>query len=70
MYRWLYLAEKKDQTIKGGFIHVPYLPEQVVDLPVGTPSLPVETIAKGLEAAVAAAITTDEDQQVAMGTIM
>lgn len=70
MYRLLYLAEKKEQTIKGGFIHVPYLPEQVVDLPVGTPSLPVETIAKGLEAAVAAAITTDEDQQVAMGTIM
>lgn len=70
MYRLLYLAEEKEQTIKGGFIHVPYLPEQAVDLPVGTPSLPVETIAKGLEAAVAAAITTNEDQQASMGTIM
>jgi pyroglutamyl-peptidase len=49
---------------------VPYLPEQVIDLPVGTPSLSVETIAKGLEAAVAAAVINDEDQNVAMGTIM
>ncbi|MBO0451909.1 pyroglutamyl-peptidase I [Candidatus Enterococcus murrayae] len=70
MYRLLYLADKQKKNIKGGFIHVPYLPEQVLDLPVGTPSLSVETIAKGLEAAVAAAVTTDEDQHVAMGTIM
>ena len=70
MYRLLYLADKENKAIKGGFIHVPYLPEQVVDLPVGTPSLPVETIAKGLAAAVAAAITTDEDHNVSMGTIM
>lgn len=70
MYRLLYLADKENKNIKGGFIHVPYLPEQVIDLPVGTPSMPVETIAKGLEAAIAAAVTIDEDQNVAMGTIM
>ena len=70
MYRLLYLADKEGKNLKGGFIHVPYLPEQVIDLPVGTPSLSVETIAKGLEAAVAAAVINDEDQNVAMGTIM
>ena len=65
-----HLADKEGKNLKGGFIHVPYLPEQVIDLPVGTPSLSVETIAKGLEAAVAAAVINDEDQNVAMGTIM
>lgn len=70
MYRLLYLAEKQGKDLRGGFIHVPYLPEQVVGLPVGTPSLPVETIAKGLEFAIAAAVTTEEDQNTAMGTIM
>ena len=35
----------------GGFIHVPYCTEQVKDKP-GIPSLPLESIAKGLLLAV------------------
>jgi pyroglutamyl-peptidase len=34
--------------IKAGFIHIPYLPQQVHNKPAGTPSLPLETIVAGL----------------------
>lgn len=56
MYNLLYLIDRKFPGIKGGFIHVPYEPGQLIDKPNGTPSLPLETIAKGLEAAVEAAV--------------
>ena len=39
MYRLLYMIDKKYPEIRGGFIHVPFLPEQVTDLPDGTPSM-------------------------------
>jgi len=70
MYRLLYLAERQYEGIRGGFIHVPYLPEQAVNLPAGTPTMAAETIAKGLELAIEAVIENEEDHQVAMGTIM
>ena len=35
-----------------GFIHVPYLPEQVADKPVGTPSMALETQLIGVRAAI------------------
>lgn len=35
-----------------GFIHVPYLPEQVADKPVGTPSMALETQVLGVRAAI------------------
>lgn len=47
MYGLLYLINKKHPNIKGGFIHVPYLPEQVVDKSnVGSMSL--DNITSGL----------------------
>lgn len=70
MYRLLYLAEKQYQEIRGGFIHVQYLPEQAVILPAGTPTMAAETIAKGLELAMEAIIENEEDHRVVMGTIM
>jgi len=70
MYRLLYLAEKQHQGVRGGFIHVPYLPEQAVNLPAGTSTMGAETIAKGLELAIKAIIENEEDHQIAMGTIM
>lgn len=50
MYQALYLSEKYGIK-KAGFIHVPFLPEQVIDKP-NTPSMSLENIAKGLEVAV------------------
>lgn len=52
-----YLIEKKYHGKKSGFIHIPYLPEQVVDKP-GQPSMALESIVKGIIAALEA-ITED-----------
>lgn len=67
MYRLLYMIDKKYPEIRGGFIHVPYLPEQVIDLPDGTPSMPAEMIARGIEAAVEAVVENRGDIRMVMG---
>lgn len=52
--------------IRGGFVHIPYLPEQAAR--VGSqPSMSVETIVKGLEVALSAAITYETDVAVGDG---
>lgn len=48
---------------RGGFVHVPYLPAQ------GTPSMPLEDIARGLSVALRAALTTEVDVVLAAGAI-
>lgn len=50
MYQGLYLAEKY-KNIKAGFIHVPYLPSQVLDKK-NTPSMSLDNIVKALNIAV------------------
>lgn len=40
---------------RGGFVHVPYLPEQ------GAPSLPLDDMVRGLQVAIAAALATTHD---------
>ena len=67
MYRLLYMIDRKFPDMKGGFIHVPYLPEQVVNLPDGTPSMSAQMIADALEYALEAVVERDEDVSVAMG---
>ena len=53
---------------RGGFIHIPYLPEQAVRMP-GQPSMALETIVQGLELALVAALNTDHDVRITGGTI-
>lgn len=60
MYGLLYLIDKKYPDIRGGFIHVPFLPEQVVDKN-NTPSMNLEDITKALTLAIEAAIDNEED---------
>ena len=55
-------------NIRGGFIHVPYAMEQVVNKPLGTPSMDLHQIARGLEKAVEAVVKNDADLAVDMGT--
>jgi len=50
MYGLLHHLALNHPEIRGGFVHVPFLPEQTVS----GPSLPMEDIARGLEAAIAA----------------
>ncbi|WP_312526252.1 pyroglutamyl-peptidase I [Comamonas sp.] len=47
---------------RGGFVHVPYLPEMAAALP-GAPSMAVETQCKGIEALIAAVLRHDPEQQ-------
>lgn len=67
MYRLLYMIDKKYPSMRGGFIHVPYLPEQVTDLPDGTPSMSAQMIADALRYAVEAALEYEEDIQAVTG---
>lgn len=67
MYGVLYLADKKYPGLRGGFIHVPFIPEQVAKRPAPAPSLSVDVIAKGLEEAIKAIAENDKDLQTAEG---
>lgn len=60
MYGILYMVDKKYPNIRGGFIHVPFIPSQVLDKK-NTPSMAVSDITKGLELAVEAAILNSND---------
>lgn len=51
MYGLLYLISKKYNHIRGGFIHVPYIPEQVMNKP-RTPYMELNIITKGLRLAI------------------
>ncbi len=62
-----YLAEHGN-AIRGGFVHIPYLPEQAARLG-GQPSMAVETIVKGLEVALTAAMSVENDIKQTGGTI-
>ena len=53
MYSLLYYISKNNLNVKGGFIHVPYITEQVVDKK-NMPYMEVSTITKALECAVKA----------------
>lgn len=53
---------------RAGFIHVPFLPEQVIDRP-GTPAMVASDITRGLEAAIRAIVECTEDLDVPAGSI-
>ncbi|AZR73829.1 pyroglutamyl-peptidase I [Anoxybacter fermentans] len=66
MYGILDLLAGTDKL--GGFIHIPYLPEQVVDRPL-QPSMALETMVKGIKAMVMAAVSGDKDDKIAAGAL-
>ena len=59
MYQVLYLLEKEFPNIKAGFMHIPYMAEQVVDKP-HTPAMDLVDIVRGIEAAIRAIIEYGE----------
>ncbi|MGX7173942.1 pyroglutamyl-peptidase I [Enterococcus ratti] len=61
MYRLLHLIKTQFPTIRGGFIHVPFSPDQVIDRPVGTPSMSLADIAASLTYAIEAAVMNKRD---------
>jgi pyroglutamyl-peptidase len=68
MYGVLYLIDKKYPNIRGGFIHVPYIPSQVTTKP-NMPSMSIDDIAKGLELSIKAVIENSSDIKTIGGTI-
>ncbi|WP_320128586.1 pyroglutamyl-peptidase I [uncultured Sphaerochaeta sp.] len=66
LYGVLYHIAKSYPTMRGGFMHVPFIPDQVITRP-STPSMSIETIVKGLEAAIRAIGANLEDIKVSGG---
>ena len=60
------LADELPHT-RGGFVHVPHLPEQVTERP--GPSMAADTIATGLAALTRAALATAADLAVPAGAL-
>lgn len=59
-YGLMHELVKRDKKIKGGFIHIPFLPEQASNYP-GQPSMSLSTIRKGIELAVEVTTTVEVD---------
>lgn len=67
MYGLLHrLAQPSCKVVKGGFIHIPYLPEQAARHP-GAPSMSVHTVLNALELTIAIALHTEQDLRIAEG---
>lgn len=59
---------QRDDGLRGGFAHIPYLPVQAARHP-GTPCMALDTLSKGLGIAIEAALTTRDDLRLPGGTI-
>ncbi len=59
MYGLLYLIEQQSPLVKGGFVHVPFLPSQVSN--PNTPSMELSEIVKGLTCCIHAIAENMED---------
>ena len=63
----LFSEEERSSVVKAGFIHVPYIPEQVKDKKE-MPSLPLSDIVRGLEAAIRAVEEHESDLKKTFGS--
>lgn len=61
LYRLLHFLKTTGREIPGGFIHIPYSPEQAAAQKGGVPCLPVELSARALEAALAALLEPEAE---------
>jgi pyroglutamyl-peptidase len=68
MYGVLHFLAASGIPARAGFIHLPYAEEQVLDKP-GIPALSVATMARGVEAAIAAAAAHRHDLKLSEGTL-
>lgn len=68
MYGLMYIIDKNNLDIKGGFIHVPYATQQVLDKP-SSPSLTIDQITVALTAAIEATLSNETDIKTVGGEI-
>jgi pyroglutamyl-peptidase len=69
MYCVLHSIATKHEGMKGGFIHVPFMPAQAVGKPNNTPTMSIQTIADGIQAGVEAIVENARDIGTAEGAI-
>jgi len=55
LYSLMYKIRKEELNILGGFVHVPFIPDQVVDRP-NSPSMSIDNIVMGLRKAIGVSI--------------
>jgi len=67
LYGIMHLINTNYKDIRGGFIHVPFLPQQVVNGNMASMSL--EMITKGIEIAIETAILNNTDEKLIGGSI-
>ena len=67
MYGVLYHIAKRYPNVRGGFLHVPFIPSQAARHPVPVPSMSKQDIARGIEAAITAIAENDTDIRIAEG---
>jgi pyroglutamyl-peptidase len=60
-YGLMHYLEASGKDIRGGFIHIPFLPEQIIRNP-GHPSMSLELIVKGLELSMEAIISDEIEE--------
>lgn len=68
MYGVLHFLAMHGRGARAGFIHVPYAEAQVLDK-AGVAAMSIESMARGIEAGIAAAATTMADLHTAEGTL-
>ena len=67
-YGLMHLAASRRLPLRGGFLHVPYLPSQATRQP-GAPSMALDDIVRGIEIVLAVAAARVDDIAVAEGAI-
>jgi pyroglutamyl-peptidase len=66
MYGLLHWLHSQDNPARGGFIHIPYLPQQAAQHP-GAPSMALVNVIQALEIAVSVTLQTQQDLKIAGG---
>jgi pyroglutamyl-peptidase len=67
-YGLMHLAASRRLALRGGFMHLPYLPEQAVRWP-GAPSMALAEIVRGVEIVLAVAAARTDDIAAAEGAV-
>lgn len=67
-YGLMHYLQREGSIRRGGFIHIPYLPQQAANLSA-QPSMALDVIVRGLRKAVETAVLTEADEQHSGGTI-
>ena len=63
MYQTLYLVDKEFPEVKAGFMHIPFMTEQVLDKP-NQPAMSLTDMARGIEAAIEAIVEYNDKDDI------